>query len=197
MNHNNVMFEWTRLQMESGPALPYSQYERRAMLRAHKLFSTVRRRSGWYRLWAGGRKKSPQLYSLYAITGKRPLLLRQMSGLQMVRLSDIQDSEEKSDEFDHAFRPLRERNRARWVSVALARALGQSLPPVDLIRVGDIYFVRDGHHRVSVARAYGQKEIEANVLVLQGARAPSRLLATSATGLASREAASVSAANSG
>lgn len=96
----------------------------------------------------------------------------------MVRLSDIQGSEGKSDQFDHAFHPLHEESRARWVSVAVARAMGQSLPPVDLIRVGDIYFVRDGHHRVSVASAYGQREIEANVWVLQAPRSLSQLTRT-------------------
>jgi ParB-like chromosome segregation protein Spo0J len=40
---------------------------------------------------------------------------------------------------------------------------GLTLPPVDLIRVGESYFVRDGHHRVSAARALGQAFIEATV----------------------------------
>jgi hypothetical protein len=40
---------------------------------------------------------------------------------------------------------------------------GESMPPVDLVKVGEIYFVRDGHHRVSVARALGRTDIDANV----------------------------------
>jgi hypothetical protein len=51
--------------------------------------------------------------------------------------------------------------------VAAARRRGKSLPPVDLIQVGDAYFVRDGHHRISVARALGQQDIEAKVIVWQ------------------------------
>ena len=40
---------------------------------------------------------------------------------------------------------------------------GDIAPPVELIQVGDLYFVRDGHHRISVARAMGQEAIEAKV----------------------------------
>ena len=40
---------------------------------------------------------------------------------------------------------------------------GEALPPIDVYRIGDAHFVRDGHHRVSVARALGIKEIDAHV----------------------------------
>jgi hypothetical protein len=49
--------------------------------------------------------------------------------------------------------------------VAEAMYMGVPLPPVHLIQVGDVYFVRDGHHRISVAKALGQTQIEANVTV--------------------------------
>ena len=55
--------------------------------------------------------------------------------------------------------------RDRWVRVATAMIQGLALPPIDIIQVGDQFFVRDGHHRVSVARALGQVEIEAHVTV--------------------------------
>jgi hypothetical protein len=53
--------------------------------------------------------------------------------------------------------------RARWEQIAAAMRRGQSLPPVDLTKVGEIYFVRDGHHRVSVASALGMNDIDAYV----------------------------------
>jgi hypothetical protein len=53
--------------------------------------------------------------------------------------------------------------RARWESIAAARRRGIDLPPIDVYRVGDIHFVSDGHHRVSVARALGDTTIEARV----------------------------------
>jgi len=43
--------------------------------------------------------------------------------------------------------------------------MGTPLPPVELVQVGDVYFVRDGHHRISVARTVGQRDIEAEVTV--------------------------------
>jgi hypothetical protein len=54
---------------------------------------------------------------------------------------------------------------SRWLRVAAARDQGKVLPPVVLVQVGDVYFVRDGHHRISVARALGQLDIEAEVTV--------------------------------
>jgi hypothetical protein len=53
----------------------------------------------------------------------------------------------------------------RWLRVAEAYRRGMSLPPVQLIKAGESYFVRDGHHRISVARALGQQEIDAEVVV--------------------------------
>jgi hypothetical protein len=49
------------------------------------------------------------------------------------------------------------------VNIAAAWEMGTPLPPVKLIQIGDLYFVRDGHHRISVARAMGQEAIEAEV----------------------------------
>jgi hypothetical protein len=53
--------------------------------------------------------------------------------------------------------------RSRWEHIAAAMRRGDSLPPVDLLRIGEIYFVRDGHHRVSVARALKLTVIDAYV----------------------------------
>jgi hypothetical protein len=59
--------------------------------------------------------------------------------------------------------PLSDCTRDRWRGIAAARQRGRPLPPVALIQVGDLYFVRDGHHRISVTRALGQHSIEATV----------------------------------
>jgi hypothetical protein len=53
--------------------------------------------------------------------------------------------------------------RGRWEQIATAIRRGEPMPPVDLVRIGEIYFVRDGHHRVSVARALGWSDIDAYV----------------------------------
>ncbi len=82
-----------------------------------------------------------------------------------VALDQIRGTEGRQNDFDNRFNPLDDRTRARWQSVARAFEQGQDLPPVELIQVGDIYFVRDGHHRISVARAYGRATIPARVTV--------------------------------
>jgi hypothetical protein len=87
------------------------------------------------------------------------------AGLRIVPISQICGSESRSSDFDRDFNPLQDHNKRRWLSVADARRRGKALPPVKLVQVGDVYFVRDGHHRISVARALGQRSIEARVLV--------------------------------
>jgi hypothetical protein len=69
----------------------------------------------------------------------------------------------RAGEFDRQFRPLQPGSRDRWRRVAQAAVSGVELPPVEVIRLGDMYFVRDGHHRVSVARALGRPTITARV----------------------------------
>ena len=53
--------------------------------------------------------------------------------------------------------------RSRWERIASAQRRGEALPPVSLYKIGDLYFVRDGHHRVSVAKSLGREDIDAYV----------------------------------
>jgi hypothetical protein len=68
----------------------------------------------------------------------------------------------RAAQFDRAFRPAGS-TRARWERVWLAEHRGTLLPPISVVRVGAGYAVRDGHHRVSVARARGAVTIDAVV----------------------------------
>jgi hypothetical protein len=88
-------------------------------------------------------------------------------GLQAVALDSIVGTVDRMTGFDRSFRPTSGRLRPRWERVAGARRRGESLPPVSLYRVGELHFVRDGHHRVSVARALGQDPIDAFVTEVQ------------------------------
>jgi hypothetical protein len=89
------------------------------------------------------------------------------AGLRTVPIDQIRGSEGRASDFDRDFNPLQERTRDRWVSIATTREQGRVLPPVDLVRVEETYFVRDGHHRISVARALGERAVEARVVVWQ------------------------------
>jgi hypothetical protein len=84
-------------------------------------------------------------------------------GLQVVPIEAIIGTVDRERDFDRRFRPTSGRSRARWEQIAAAMRRGDPLPPVDLYQVGEIYFVRDGHHRVSVACALGHTDIDAYV----------------------------------
>jgi hypothetical protein len=84
-------------------------------------------------------------------------------GLQTIRLDSIVGTVDSSRDFDRRFRPTTGRVRERWERLALAQRRGEAIPPIEVYRVGDLYFVQDGHHRVSIAMAQGAKTIEAYV----------------------------------
>jgi hypothetical protein len=84
-------------------------------------------------------------------------------GLQTIRLDSVVGTVDSRRDFDRRFRPTSSRVRERWERLALAQRRGESIPPIDVYRVGDMHFVQDGHHRVSIALATGQTTIDAYV----------------------------------
>ena len=84
-------------------------------------------------------------------------------GVQTVRVDQIAGSLNRYHEFDRVFMPASNTLSARWQSVNRAFYEDVSLPPVVLYKVGQVYFVVDGHHRVSVARKQNQLFIDAEV----------------------------------
>lgn len=84
-------------------------------------------------------------------------------GLRVIRLDSIVGSVDRDREFDRRFRPTSGQVRERWQRLALAQRRGESVPPIEVYRIGDMHFVLDGHHRVSVAHALGLATIDAYV----------------------------------
>jgi hypothetical protein len=84
-------------------------------------------------------------------------------GMKTVRVDQIAGSLNRYHEFDRAFLPKEDQLANRWQKVDRAFYEDIHLPPVVLYKVGQVYFVVDGHHRVSVAREQGQEFIEAEV----------------------------------
>jgi uncharacterized ParB-like nuclease family protein len=105
-----------------------------------------------------------RLVDLGTVTRSMRVRNRHYAGVHSVKINLIRGSEGKVDDFDNAFNPMHERTRGRWLSVAKARLAGEELPPVELIQVDQTYFVRDGHHRISVAKALGENYIDAEVI---------------------------------
>jgi hypothetical protein len=128
-------------------------------------FSRARRRQVLARL-AGWLRRQPDVHRILSLDeviaalGWRGGHYR---GLQTIELHTVAGTADSRRDFDRRFRPTSNRVRQRWERLDLAQRRGVPLPPIDAYRVGDLHFVQDGHHRVSVARATGQKTIEAYV----------------------------------
>ena len=90
-------------------------------------------------------------------TGERSI------GLRTIRLDSVAGTVDSRRDFDRRFRPTSSRVRERWERLALAQRRGEAIPPIDVYRLGDLHFVKDGHHRVSIAIAAGQTTIDAYV----------------------------------
>jgi hypothetical protein len=93
-----------------------------------------------------------------------PSAPRSGRGVREIPLEAIKGTTEpnRAAEFDSEFRPA-ELTRRRWQSVWLAFHRGAPLPPISVVQFGDVYAIRDGHHRVSVAKALGAPSIRAIV----------------------------------
>jgi hypothetical protein len=132
---------------------------------ALKLYRSALRNSKLASLWAKINQRSNSLLDLNELEPSLNVRGRHYAGLRAVAIDQIRGSEGRVQDFDSAFHPLSEKTRDRWLSVATARMQGAGLPAVELIQVGDFFFVRDGHHRISVARALGEEAIDAEINV--------------------------------
>jgi len=84
-------------------------------------------------------------------------------GVKTIPLEQIVGSLNRYQDFDRVFLPIQNETAERWQRVDLAFYKDISLPAILLYKVGQVYFVVDGHHRVSVARQQGQLFIEAEI----------------------------------
>ena len=132
--------------------------------RAVRLFNTAIERGRFARLKRFFTHDSSCLLDLKDIPGLQ-MSARHYGGLRAVALKKIRGSLGRTSDFDCDFNPLDSRLRDRWQSIAMAFLHHRYLEPVELIQVDDSYFVKDGHHRISVARALGQSDIDAEVTI--------------------------------
>lgn len=126
-------------------------------------FSRARFKSFLHRAWAVLSGGPSNLLSYDDVKEKLHIGGPIYRGLQTVRIEQIAGSLNRYHQFDRAFLPTQDNLATRWQSVNRAFYEDVSLPPVVLYKVGQVYFVVDGHHRVSVAREQGQEYIEAEV----------------------------------
>ena len=122
---------------------------------AFRKFTTAYRRGWWRRFRAKLFQRSVGLRSLQDLESTQSLVESHYRGIAAVPLADIRGSENRTHDFDDHFHPLHQYTEERWLNIARAMLQDQALPPVELIQVGETYYVRDGHHRVSVAACPG------------------------------------------
>jgi hypothetical protein len=88
-------------------------------------------------------------------------------GMRIIEVEKITGSVGRYRDFDESFLPLKKSMGERWGRINRAYHRGEELPAVSLYKIGDAYFVRDGNHRVSVARYHGVVAIDAEVVEIR------------------------------
>ena len=128
-------------------------------------FSKARRKAFFKQVFSilSGQRHAATLLSYDEIKEKLHIGGPIYRGIKTIRVDQIAGSLNRYQEFDRAFLPKEDQLAHRWQSVDRAFYKDINLPPVVLYKVGQVYFVVDGHHRVSVAREQGQEFIEAEI----------------------------------
>lgn len=127
-------------------------------------FQSARQRAAVQEVLALVTGKSARLLSYDDVAQKLKLRARSERGIQNIPLDAIVGSVGRYTDFTRTFLPRRVEDQHRWAGVKTAMEKGEGLPPIEVYKVGEVYFVVDGNHRVSVARQEGFKTIEARVI---------------------------------
>jgi len=126
-------------------------------------FQSAARKAFWRKVigWLTG--ESMALLAVEEVLARLPVKGQHDLGTRAVPINQIIGSEGRYRDFDRVFLPRQTHTRDRWVRIDRLYREDVPLPPVSLYEIGDVYFVRDGNHRVSVARERGQEFVDAYV----------------------------------
>ena len=130
-------------------------------------FYRARRRADMEQLLARLTGKSADLLCYGEVRDLLKAKPRAHLGYQEVPLPAIVGSVERCSDYTRNFLPLKDSDQQRWTGIQEATAGSQGLPPIRVYQVGEVYFVLDGHHRVSVARQRGQASLQAYVIEIE------------------------------
>jgi len=144
----------------------FSDYHDMNFLEGVNAFQNARSRAFWEDTFSLLRGKSAELLSFDEIRARLRLREEYYKGLQEVPLEQIVGSVGRYRDFTGTFLPKTNKMQERWSRVYAVASGMMGLPPIELYKVGDVYFVRDGNHRVSVARQLNAKTIQAHVTEL-------------------------------
>jgi len=129
-------------------------------------FGKAKRQAFFQEIIGHIRGKPTELFCFDDIRARLRLHVENYRGLLDVPLDQIVGSVGRSHEFTRRFLPKRTIKEERWSNVYAETIGDKGLPPIELYKVDDVYFVRDGNHRVSVAHQLGAKTIQAEVIEL-------------------------------
>jgi hypothetical protein len=133
------------------------------MVNGAREYENVAFRAFWQEMIGHLRGKPAQLLSFEEVRTRLRLREELYRGLQDIPLDAIVGSVGRYSDFTGTFLPKSAINKDRWTRIYAEAEGNMGLPPIEVYQVGEVYFVRDGNHRVSVALAMGQKSIEAYV----------------------------------
>ena len=126
-------------------------------------FDTALRRGFWRSVLNWFNKRNNNLLPFDEVRKVLPIHGQYYAGLHEIQLDKVVGSVARYNDFDRAFLPRQRHIRQRWINIDIAKMTDVVLPPIEVYKIGEIYFVKDGNHRVSVARDKGQVFIDAEV----------------------------------
>ncbi len=127
-------------------------------------FEQAFRKGFWRSVMGWFRQSNNRLLPFDEIRKVLPMHGQYEVGLRQILLDKVIGSVGRYNDFDKAFLPKQRHTRGRWINIDMANLQDINLPPIEVYKVGEVYFVKDGNHRVSVAREKGQAFIDANVI---------------------------------
>jgi nucleotide-binding universal stress UspA family protein len=130
-------------------------------------FHRARRQASLELIMARLRGKSAYLLSYEEVRDKLKARSTKRAELRDIPLDAIVGSVGRYTDFTRSFLPLQDQDEQRWARVQLAVTDMRGVPPIDVYQIGEVYFVRDGNHRVSVARQFGASHIQAYVVEIE------------------------------
>jgi nucleotide-binding universal stress UspA family protein len=132
--------------------------------RAREDFDQARKEAALQDLLAGLRRKSRELIAFDDIQARFSVIPSAKEEIRSIQLDAVVGSVGRYNDFNRDFLPRNPSDMDRWTSVKRARDANIDLPPIKVYQVGEIFFVIDGNHRVSVAKRRGETEIRASVI---------------------------------
>lgn len=133
---------------------------------ANEDFNKARKRQVFSSILSLRKPRQQELLSLEEVRSLLKPKKETYKGMRQVPVRLIAGSEGRYKDFSRAFLPKFDHIRHRWVPIDKAHLKNEILPPIKLYKIGDVYFVRDGNHRVSVAVLQGVEAIDAEVIEL-------------------------------